>query len=103
MRKIIWTAAVVLFSTATHSQELYVNTEPASNMAAGSIGFRVLSKFYKMNYNNSFMGFRIEPELMLGTGRRWMIHLAGYGSNMYQKKIEVEGGSIYAKYRFYSG
>ncbi len=47
MKKIIWTAFVVLFCTVTHAQELYVNTEPASNMAAGSIGFRLLSKLYK--------------------------------------------------------
>ncbi len=55
-----------------------------------------------MNYNNSFSGYRIEPELMVGAGRRWMVHLAGYGSNMYQKMFKVEGGSLYAKYRFYS-
>ena len=102
MKKIIWFACVILLSTVTHAQELYVNTEPASNMASGSIGFRLLTKVYKMNYNNSFNSYRIEPEIMLGAGRRWMIHVAGYGSNMFQKKFKIEGGSLYAKYRFYS-
>lgn len=102
MKKIIWTACVILFSTVTHAQELYVNTEPASNMATGSIGFRVLTKLYKMNFNNSFNSYRIEPELMLGATRRWMVHFAGYGSNMFQKKFRIEGGSLYAKYRFFS-
>lgn len=102
MKKIIWTAVVILFSTVTHAQELYVNTEPASNMATGSIGFRILSKLYKMNFNNSFSSYRIEPELMWGASRKWMIHLAGYGSDMYQKSFKIEGGSVYAKYRFYS-
>jgi hypothetical protein len=102
MKKIIWFAFVILSSTVTHAQELYVNTEPASNMASGSIGFRLLSKVYKMNYKNSFDAYRIEPEIMLGASRRWMVHIAGYGSNMFQKKFKIEGGSLYAKYRFYS-
>ncbi len=102
MKKIIWTACVILFSTVTHARELYVNTEPASNMATGSIGFRVLTKLYKMNFNNSFTSYRIEPELMLGATRKWMVHFAGYGSNMFQKKFRIEGGSLYAKYRFFS-
>jgi len=101
MKKIIWALPVLLFCAATYGQELYVNTEPASNMASGSIGFRVLAKLYKMNYNNSF-STRLEPEVMLGAGRRWMIHFAGYGSDMYQKKFRIEGASLYAKYRFYS-
>ncbi len=44
MKRVIWVVFVALFYTATNAQELYVNTEPASNMAAGAIGFRVLSK-----------------------------------------------------------
>jgi hypothetical protein len=91
-----------LFCIVTHAQELYVNTEPASNMATGSLGFRLLSKIYRMNYDHSKYGYRIEPEIMLGAGRKLIIHLAGYGSDMFQKKFRMEGGSIYAKYRFYS-
>ncbi|MEO8764251.1 MAG: hypothetical protein ABI416_08185 [Ginsengibacter sp.] len=102
MKKIIWTGCVALLCTVTHAQELYVNTEPASNMAKGSMGFRVLSKLYQMKYDMSYSGYRIEPELMLGINRNWMIHFAGYGSNMYQKKFRAEGGSVYAKYRIYS-
>ena len=102
MKKIIWMLIAVLFCMATHAQELFVNTEPASNMATGRVGFRVLSKLYKMSYNSSWSGYRVEPELMLGAGRRWMIHLAGYGSDMDQKVFRAEGGSVYAKYRFYS-
>ena len=101
MKKIIWALPVLLFCAATYGQELYVNTEPASNMASGSIGLRVLARLYKMNYDNSF-STRLEPEVMLGAGRRWMIHFAGYGSDMYQKKFRIEGASLYAKYRFYS-
>ena len=102
MKKLIIATALFIASQPVVAQELYVNTEPASNMATGSIGFRVLSKLYKMNFNNSFSSYRVEPELMIGASKKWMIHLAGYGSDMFQKKFRVEGGSLYAKYRFYS-
>ncbi|MEP7251980.1 MAG: hypothetical protein ABI683_06355 [Ginsengibacter sp.] len=102
MKKLVIATAFFIASQSIVAQELYVSTEPASNMATGSIGFRVLSKLYKMNFNNSYSSYRVEPELMIGTSKKWMIHLAGYGSNMFQKKFKVEGGSLYAKYRFYS-
>jgi hypothetical protein len=102
MKKVIWLAFVILFSTVADAQELYVSTEPASNMATGSVGFRMLSKLYKMNYNNSFSSYRIEPEVMWGASRHLMVHVAGYASDMFQKSLKVEGASIYAKYRFYS-
>ncbi len=102
MKKIITVFICVMFAMEMSAQELYVNTEPASNMATGSVGFRVLSKLYKMNFNNTFSSYRIEPELMIGASKKWMIHVAGYGSNMYQQKFKIEGGSLYAKYRFYS-
>lgn len=63
MKKIIRTTDVVLFCTAAHAQELFVNTHTASNMAAESIGFPMLFKLYKMNHHNSFSSYRIEPEL----------------------------------------
>lgn len=102
MKKLIIATVFFIAGQSIVAQELYVSTEPASNMATGSIGFRVLSKLYKMNFNNSYSSYRVEPELMIGASRKWMIHLAGYGSNMFQKKFKVEGGSLYAKYRFYS-
>ncbi|MEO6638577.1 MAG: hypothetical protein ABIN25_09880 [Ginsengibacter sp.] len=102
MKKIIAALICILSLMKLPAQELYVNSEPASNMATGSVGFRVLSKLYKMNFNNSFSSYRIEPELMIGASRKWMIHVAGYGSNMFQEKFRIEGGSLYAKYRFYS-
>ncbi len=102
MKKVIWVAFVILLSTVTNAQELYVSTEPASNMATRGVGFRLLSKLYKMDYNSSFSNYRIEPEVMWGASRHLMVHLAGYASDMFQKNLKVEGASVYAKYRFYS-
>lgn len=93
---------IVLFMPAIlRAQELYVSTEPASNMPANSLGFRVTSRFFKMEYERA-TGMRIEPELMWGISKKLMVHVVGLASNQMQPSIEPEGGSIYAKYRFLS-
>ncbi|HUS02958.1 MAG TPA: hypothetical protein VMY77_14570 [Chitinophagaceae bacterium] len=84
------------------SQELYVSTEPASNMATGSIGFRLNSKLFKMDHSGKYNSYRIEPEIMWGVSKKLMVHVAAYGSNMFQKNFRMEGGSLYGKYRFFS-
>jgi hypothetical protein len=83
-------------------QELYVSTEPASNMATGSIGFRLNSKLFKMNHTGKYNSYRIEPEIMWGASKKIMVHVAAYASNMFQKDFRMEGGSLYGKYRFFS-
>lgn len=95
---------IILIFLSKHSiaQELYVSTEPASNMATGSIGFRLNSKVYKMNHDEKFNGYRIEPEIMFGVNKKTMVHIAAYGSNMFQSSFHFEGASLYGKYRFYS-
>lgn len=92
----------ILFSEAAFAQELFVSTEPASNMATGSIGFRLNSKLFKMQHDGQYDGYRIEPEIMFGVNKNIMVHIAAYGSNMFQKSFRMEGGSLYGKYRFYS-
>ncbi|WP_146381265.1 hypothetical protein [Mucilaginibacter pallidiroseus] len=79
-------------------QELYVNTEPASNMAAGSLGIRLENQgFFKPTYKN-----RSTLEAMYGLSGKVMVHGAAYLSNFYQNSQRFEGGSFYAKYRFLS-
>jgi len=93
---------LVLFFTAARAQELYVFTEPASNMAAKSIGVRLLYRAFKMTHNDQFSAYRIEPEIMFGINKNLMVHLNGYASNMFQSNLKMEGGSLYAKWRFFS-
>jgi hypothetical protein len=93
---------LIMLVAKTKSQELYVFTEPASNMAAKSIGARIGYKQFKMEHNNKYNVYRIDPELMIGVSKKVMLHINGYASNMFQNKLRVEGGSLYAKYRFFS-
>lgn len=94
---------VLLFlisNLSSKSQELFVMTEPASNMPAGSIGLRAMNSF--MFDKNNKLNYHIMPELMWGISQRWMIHLQSFQSNRSTGGLQFEGGSFYAKYRFFS-
>lgn len=102
MKKFIMIAVAIIAGTGiAAAQELYVNTEPASNMPANSLGIRLTNKFFNMEHSGD-IGMRFEPEVMWGVNKRLMLHVLGYASNMMQSSIRAEGGSVYAKYRFLS-
>jgi hypothetical protein len=100
--KSFFTLILIVLINDASAQELYVFTEPASNMAAKSIGARLLYKQFKMTHDNKFSSYRIEPELMFGVNKNLMVHINGYASNMFQSNLKIEGASLYAKYRFFS-
>jgi hypothetical protein len=80
------------------AQELYVNTEPASNMATHSIGIRLENQgYFNPEYKN-----RTTLEVMYGASKNLMVHGSLYASDYYQNGQHFEGGSVYAKYRFLS-
>ena len=88
------------------AQELFTYTEPASNMAKGTLGFRLNSTLMKdeVELENNL---QIIPEVMLGISKKWMIHLEGFLSDRglvtdRNNTLIAEGGSLYLKYRFYS-
>lgn len=80
------------------SQELYVNTEPASNMATHSVGIRLENQgYFNPEYKN-----RTSLEIMYGASKSLMVHGSLYASDYYHNQRHFEGGSVYAKYRFLS-
>lgn len=93
--------ALLAITGMATAQELYVNSEPASNMPANSMGFRLTGKGMTMDQTGR-TALRVEPEVMFGITKKLMVHLAAYGSDMMQSNFRFEGGSIYAKYRFLS-
>ena len=82
------------------AQELFVVTEPASNMPTGSIGVRLAQSLMKEKYKPGY-NYHIMPEIMWGANKNLMLHAAAFISNR-NKNLVTEGGSIYAKYRFLS-
>lgn len=99
MKKII---LVVLVSACiqVNAQELFVFTEPASNMAAKSVGIRLNNYLMKEN-DGSRTNYHLLPELMIGISKNIMLHGEVFLSNRNDRFV-AEGGSLYMKYRFFS-
>ena len=91
---------IMTISINVSAQELFVVTEPASNMPTGSIGVRLAQSLMKENYKPGY-NYHIMPEIMWGANKNLMLHAAAFVSNR-NKSLVTEGGSIYAKYRFLS-
>lgn len=102
-------ALVVLagfFSIPVRGQELFVYTEPASNMPAKSIGIRASNWLMKGPQDPS-LNYRFVPEVMWGTNKNLMLHAEGFFSNSAQpgktaQSFRAEGLGLYGKYRFYT-
>ena len=83
------------------AQELYVFSEPASNVPAKSVSVKYSGKFLKSSHND-----RIEqrhmPEVMLGLSKEWMLRASTTMSDMYSSNLRWESAKLYTKYRFLS-
>jgi hypothetical protein len=91
----------LLISSSAVSQELYVYTEPASNMPANSISVKLTGMFANDNHSSRTLQ-RYMPEVMIGINKRWMVHGIITFSNMHQKNFIFESGRVYGKWRFLS-
>jgi len=95
----------VWLTTATVSlsaQELYVFSEPASNMPGKALGLKYAGKFLENDHSG-----KIEQRQMLqaqfGLNKKWMVHAATTISDMYSFPVtRWESVNVYAKYRFLS-
>lgn len=91
---------MLLFGFNAAAQELYVFTEPASNMASKSIGMRA-NNYLMYDAKAKKTNYHLVPELMWGISKRYMVHLEAFVSNR-NRSLVAEGGGLYVKYRFYS-
>lgn len=82
------------------AQELYVYTEPASNMPAKSIGVR-LDNMLMQDKLNTKTSYALSPEIMFGVSRHIMVHITGY-FNSQGSSFSAKGAGLYLKYRFLS-
>ncbi len=94
---------IIFFLAVTvEGQELYVFTEPASNMPARSMSVRVRGELMgPQPWHNRAMQ-RLMPELMFGVSKKWMVHAGASFGNMHTNNFGWESVSTYLKYRFLS-
>ncbi len=97
--KYLFIACFITFSYQLKAQELFVMTDPASNVPAGSIGVRDMNFF--LYEENGTLNYHNMPEIMWGVSNKLMLRATAFISNS-GDGWEAEGGSLYAKYRFFS-
>ncbi|HUQ65104.1 MAG TPA: hypothetical protein VM101_03065 [Flavitalea sp.] len=94
-------AGGMLFMLTATAQELFVLTEPASNMPSHSISGKITGKFSKHPTATNHMQ-RYTPEVMFGVSKKLMVHFASTFSDMYTTNMRWESARTYVKYRFFS-
>lgn len=98
------TISIALLSIICHltmqAQELFVYTEPASNMPAKSIGARITHWVMNETHTQT-LNYHAIPELMWGINKNLMVHVEGFFNNN-NKNFSAKGAALYAKYRFFS-
>ena len=93
---------VFLLCSKIKGQELYVYTEPASNMPAHSISVKLTDHFVTSNNIYNRFSHRIMPQVMFGISKKFMFHIGGTIANMHTPNFRYESVNFYAKYRFLS-
>lgn len=100
LRLIVFQFILESFPYVGKTQELFVFTEPASNMPAKSVGLRA-SNWLMYDQSNSHLNYQLIPEIMWGANKDLMIHLDGFFTNQ-NGNFHAVGAGVYAKYRIYS-
>ncbi len=84
-----------------HAQELYIFTEPASNLPARSVNAKWSTKLQNDRMRDQLVQ-RHSQDIALGLHKNWMVVVGNTFSDMYQSAFKWESVRLYTKYRFLS-
>lgn len=101
MKQFFIGALLLMTGHVLTAQELYVFSEPASNVPAKSVSVKYTGKFLKSSHNDR-IGQRHMPEVMVGLNKEWMLRASTTMSDMYSSNLRWESAKLYTKYRFLS-
>ncbi|HRL72426.1 MAG TPA: hypothetical protein PLH20_11215 [Flavobacterium sp.] len=99
MRKYLMVFAL-FFMQGIVAQELFVVTDPASNVPAGSLGIRLGQSVFKKQMKSGY-SYHVMPEVAWGINKNLMVRTSMFVSNS-NNQLVAEGASFYTKYRFLS-
>jgi len=99
MKKLLSIFVIFIFQIG-FTQELFLLTDPASNVPANSLAINVLQSAFKEKMESGY-NYHLMPEVTYGLNRNLMFRASAFISNINSQLI-TEGGSFMAKYRFYS-
>ncbi len=98
MKKGLIVLMIFIFGIKAEAQELYVFTEPASNIPANLLSARLMSSFYKEKFESG-TNIHFMPEIRYGISSKLMVQAQAFISNRETGYVS-EGGGIYAQYKF---
>lgn len=98
MKRMFLMLGLLIAGPSLFAQELYVATEPASNMPKDGLALRLSQEG---GFQNGYQS-RTIPEIMLGLNKNLMVHGSAYLSDYFYSGYRFDGWSAYAKYRFLS-
>jgi len=101
MKKLFIVLSVFTF-LKTNGQELFVFSEPASNMPAHSVSAKLTAHYVANDNIYGRFSQRYMPEIMLGISKKLMVHASATFADMHTDDFGFESVSMYAKYRFLS-
>jgi hypothetical protein len=102
MQQLLFVFFLFFISVNISAQELYVFTNPASNIPGKAIAAKLSTKTMR-SYHSNEREWRMMPEVQFGLNKNLMLSAAGSFSNMYfQDAVKFESVRLYSKYRFYS-
>lgn len=101
MKKSITIILFFLSSYVSKAQELFVFTEPASNMPAHSVSTKLTARF-PTSKNQDVFKQRYTPEIMFGVSKQLMVHVSATFSDFYSRQLNWESLKLYSKWRFFS-
>jgi hypothetical protein len=99
-----WVTLIVLcfLFNRGNAQELYVFSEPASNIPAHSVSAKFTDHFVIKDKIYGRFSQRYMPQVMFGLSKKLMFHIGATISNMHTNAFRYESFNAYVKYRFFS-
>lgn len=100
MKKYLLSVGLLYIISFLGAQELFVVTDPASNMPAGSSNIRLSQSLFKELLEDGY-NYHLMPEVSYGINKNLMVRAASFLSNR-NNRLYLEGGSLFLKYLFFS-
>lgn len=98
--RVLLSILLSLTITCAFSQELFVVTDPASNVPTGSLSIRLSNSMLKEVYEEGY-NYHLMPEVTYGITKNLMVRTSAFLSNR-NNSLYAEGANFFSKYRFYS-
>ncbi|MBM3414940.1 MAG: hypothetical protein FJY20_00560 [Bacteroidetes bacterium] len=93
---------LMLIAANAAGQELYVFSEPASNIPAQTISLKLTGHFVTSDNINNRFSHRLMPQVYIGLNKKIMLTVSGTIANMHTPDFRYESINFYTKYRFLS-